>query len=271
MRGEDNTARVDGALRGRLALVTGGARRVGAAIVRDLATRGAEVVIHTHSSRAEADALARTLPTSAWVVEGDLRQAAAAETAFVDAETAAGGRIPDILVHAAASFLARPVLETTADDWDRVHNLNTRAFFLLAKQMALRRGAGGGDLVAVADAAALELWPGYLAHSVSKASLLALVRALAKALAPHYRVNAVVPGPVLLPDGTPAEEAEAIRSRTLLGRLGTPAHVARAVRFLLECDFATGSAVEVTGGSPLWRGVPKSSEGARRKDRDTPS
>jgi len=260
MRGEDNTARADGALLGRLALVTGGARRVGAAIVRDLAAQGAEVVIHTHSSRAAAEALAQTLPTNAWVVEGDLREAAAAESILDDVESVSGGRPPEILVHAAASFLARPALETTADDWDRVHNLNTRAFFLLAKQVALRRGASGGDLVAIADAAALELWPGYLAHSVSKASLLALVRALAKALAPHYRVNAVVPGPVLLPEGTLAGEAEAIRSRTLLGRLGTPEHVARAVRFLLECDFATGSAVEVTGGSPLWRGVPDSRE-----------
>jgi len=259
MRDEDNTAPPDRALRGRLALVTGGARRVGAAIVRELAEHGADVVIHTHASRDQAEALARTLPTAAHVVEADLRSASAAESVLGIAERASEGRTPDILVHSAASFLARPALETTAEDWDAVHALNSRAFFLMAKGLALRRGDLGGDLIAIADAAALELWPGFLAHSVSKAGLLALVRGLAKALAPRYRVNAVIPGPVLLPEGTSAGEADAIRARTLLGRLGRPEHVAQAVRFLLECDFATGSSIEVTGGSTLWRGVPSGS------------
>ncbi|MCB1008743.1 MAG: SDR family oxidoreductase [Acidobacteria bacterium] len=242
-------------------MVTGGARRVGAAVTRELALHGADVLIHTHSSKAEGEALARELPGRNRVLQADLRAPSGAEKLLEEATQAAEGRSPDILVHAAASFLRRPVLETTAEDWDAVHALNTRAFFLLARGLAALRGGEGGDLIAIGDAAALELWPGYLAHSVSKAALLSLVRALAKALAPGFRVNAVVPGPVLLPEGTPADEAEAIRSRTLLDRLGRPEHVAQAVRFLLECDYATGSALEITGGSNLWRGV-----AARRQD-----
>jgi len=196
------------------------------------------------------------------VLQADLSSTTGAEALLEEATRISEGRSPDIVVHAAASFLRRPFLETTAEDWDAVHALNTRAFFLLARGLAARRAGKGGDLIAIADAAALELWPGYLAHSVSKAALLALVRALAKALAPDFRVNAVVPGPVLLPDGTPPEEADAIRSRTLLGRLGSPSHVAQAVRFLLECDYTTGAAIEVTGGSNLWRGVPSRPDGA---------
>jgi pteridine reductase len=100
-----------------------------------------------------------------------------------------------------------------------------------------------------------------VAHSVAKAALIPLVKALAKALAPRYRVNGVIPGPVLAPLGTPSEELERMRQQTLLKRLGDPADVAQAVEFLLRCDFATGSWVEVTGGSQLWRGqVPPACE-----------
>jgi NAD(P)-dependent dehydrogenase (short-subunit alcohol dehydrogenase family) len=162
--------------------------------------------------------------------------------------------MPDSVVHAAASFLARPLLDTSAEDWDAVQALNLRAFFLLAQEMARRRGSQGGDLVAIGDSAALELWPGYVAHSVAKAALIPLVKVLAKSLAPGFRVNGVIPGPVLPPAGAAAEEIDRMRRRTLLQRLGDPSDVALAVEFLLQCRFATGSWVEVTGGSQLWRG-----------------
>jgi len=259
MGGEDYTGAVSGrkgGLQGRLALVTGGARRVGAAIVRELDAAGAEVIIHARRSASEARALASELERPGGVVLADLEKPEGAERLLDGACESSGGRHADLVVHAAASFRRGALLETSVAEWDRVQALNLRSCFLIAQGMARRRGAEGGDLIAIADAAALELWPGYLAHSVAKAGLLALVRALAKAMAPRFRVNAVVPGPVLLPEGMSEEEREAIRARTLLGRLGEPEHVARAVRFLAECDFATGAALEVTGGSHLWRGVP---------------
>ncbi len=237
---------------GRTILVTGGAHRVGEAISRHLAGLGARVIVHYHGSAAKAAALVAGLPAGCAAQGADLIGAEGPRRLF-DA-CAAGGQLPDAVVHAAASFLNRPWLATSAADWDAVHALNLRAFFLLAQELGRRRGEAGGDLVAIGDAAAFELWTGYVAHSVAKAALIPLVKALAKAMAPRFRVNGVIPGPVLPPDDAPPDEVERIRERTLLKRLGSPAHVAQAVEFLLRCDFATGSWVEVTGGSQLWRG-----------------
>jgi pteridine reductase len=237
---------------GRTILVTGGAHRVGGAISRHLGDRGARIVVHFHRSAAEATDLLAQLPAGSMAAGADLG-AADGPRRLLDA-CAVADALPDAVVHAAASFLARPLQTTSAEDWDAVQALNLRAFFLLAQEMARRRGSQGGDLVAIGDAAALELWPGYLAHTVAKAALIPLVKTLAKALAPAFRVNGVIPGPVLPPPGTAAEEVDRMRRRTLLKRLGDPSDVALAVEFLLRCQFATGSWVEVTGGSQLWRG-----------------
>ncbi|HVT57401.1 MAG TPA: SDR family oxidoreductase [Thermoanaerobaculia bacterium] len=241
-------------LAGRTILVTGGARRVGGEISRHLATLGARVLVHYHQSAGQAVELASRLPAGGAAFAADLSHAEGPEALF--AACAAAGEAPDAVVHAAASFVNRTFQATTAADWDGVFALNARAFFLLAQQLERRRGESGGDLIAIGDAGGVELWTGYLAHCVAKAALMPLVRALAKAMAPRYRVNGVMPGPVLPPPGTTPEERERMRERTLLKRLGAPAHVARAVEFLLTCDFATGSWVEVTGGSQLWRGRP---------------
>jgi pteridine reductase len=237
---------------GRCILVTGGAHRVGGAISRHLGARGARVLVHYHRQAELAAQLVAGLPAGGAAFAGDLSEPTGPRRLF--AACAAAGEVPDAVVHAAASFLRRPPLETSAADWDGVQALNLRAFFLLAQELVRTRGELGGDLVAIGDAAALELWTGYLAHSVAKAALIPLVKALAKALAPRYRVNGVIPGPVLAPADTPPAELERMRQQTLLKRLGDPLDVAQAVEFLLRCDFATGSWVEVTGGSQLWRG-----------------
>lgn len=246
-------------LSGRSILVTGSGHRVGAALARALADAGADLVLHAWRSRDKAEALARELPVRALAVTADLESPTAAFE-ILDTASRQGFEV-DTLVHSAAGFLRKRALETTAAEWDRVFALNLRSFFLLSTEIARRRGSQGGNLVAIADAAAVELWPAYLAHSVAKASLVALVRALAKALAPGFRVNAVMPGPVLPPAETPEPERNAMAARTLLQRLGRPEHVAQAVIFLLTCDFATGSVVEVTGGSTLWRGSAASASG----------
>lgn len=239
-------------LAGRTALVTGGARRLGAAVVRHLSDLGARVIVHCFQSQDEAEALVASLKTAGAVARANLAIPEGAEHLY--AQLATMGESPDLLVHAAAGFVRADLRESDAALWDRVLALNLRSFALLAREMERQRGTRGGDLIAIADAAALELWPGYLAHSVAKAGLLALVKALAKGLAPAYRVNAIVPGPVLLPEDTPEAEAEQIRRRTLLERLGSPVDVARAVAYLAGASFSTGAVVHVTGGSELWRG-----------------
>ena len=265
-------------LAGRTVLVTGGAHRVGEAICRELAARGARVIVHHHASGEPARALAAELPHGALALAADL--AAADGPSQLLAACAAAGALPDAIVHSAASFVRRPVADTSAADWDAVFALNLRAFFLLARDFASRHGVGGearrpgggggeaaGEaasgaeaaaadrcLVAISDSGALELWTGYAAHCVSKAALLPLVQLLAKALAPAVRVNAVIPGPVLPEPGTTPERRDAMERRTLLGRIGEPSDVARAAAFLLENRFTTGTLLEVTGGAHLWRG-----------------
>lgn len=237
---------------GRSILVTGGAHRVGGAISRHLGATGARVLVHYHRQGDQANELVAGLPAGGAAFAADLGDADGPRRLFE--VCAAAGEAPDAVVHAAASFLRRPALATSAAEWDAVQALNLRAFFLLSQELVRARGERGGDLIAIGDAAAKELWTGYLAHSVAKAALVPLVKALAKALAPRYRVNGVMPGPVLAPPDTPPAELERMRQQTLLKRLGNPHHVAQAVEFLLSCDYATGSWVEVTGGSPLWRG-----------------
>ena len=109
-------------------------------------------------------------------------------------------------------------------------------------------------LVAISDSGALELWPGYAAHCVSKAALEPLVKILARTFSPRVRVNAVMPGPVLPPPGSSPEHRRGMAERTLLKRLGDPDDVARAVAFVLANRFVTGVTLPVTGGSHLWRG-----------------
>jgi pteridine reductase len=235
---------------------------VGAAICRQLGAGGARVVVHHHASSAAATELAASLPAGGIALGADLAAADGARR-LLDACDAAGHR-PDSIVHAAASFLRRSVLATTAGEWDAVFALNLRAFFLLAQEFARRRegapaagepaGVEDACLVAISDSGAHELWTGYAAHCVSKSALLPLVRLLAKALAPRIRVNAVVPGPVLPEEGSTPERLEAMARRTLLGRVGDPGDVARAVAFLLVSRFTTGTIIDVTGGAHLWRG-----------------
>jgi len=241
---------VDG-FRGTCVLVTGGAHRVGAEIARHLARRGARVAVHYHGSAAAALELTDELAHGARAFRADLSTPDGPGALLAACEQ--DGMSPDAVVHAAASFLRRPLATTTAEEWDGVMALNLRALFLLARDYGSLRGGRGGQIVAIADSGARELWPGYLAHCVSKAGVLTLVQALAKAMAPKFRVNAVVPGPVLLPEGVSSAEREAIRGRTLLGRLGEPRHVAEAVEFLLACDYATGAILDITGGAHLWR------------------
>ncbi len=270
-----------GPLAGRTVLVTGGAHRVGGAISRYLGSQGARVVVSYHASSEAADELVAGLPAGGCALAADLTAPDGA--AGLLERSAAAGALPDAVVHSAASFLHRGVLDTTPAEWDRVFALNTRAFFLLAQAFARRHGvepggawadgvaggeAGGEDsgeagregdrldlsLVVISDSGALELWPGYAAHCVSKAALEPLVKVLARAFSPRVRVNAVMPGPVLPPPDSSPEHRRGMAERTLLKRIGDPEDVARAVAFVLANDFITGVTLPVTGGSHLWRG-----------------
>lgn len=239
-------------LAGQVALVTGaGAPRLGRAIALGLAARGADVAVHYHASgegAREAVAEIEALGRRAVALDADLRDPDAAR-ALPGRAAAALGRL-DILIASAAAFPKAGLADTTVATWDDIFDLNLRAPFLLAQAAApLLRAGGRGRIVAIADAAGRRPWPSYLAYSVSKAGLLALVEGLARALAPEVTVNAVAPGLVLPAEAmTEADRARAL-ARVPLGRPGSPGDVVEAVLYLVErAPFTTGAVLPVDGG-----------------------
>jgi pteridine reductase len=238
-------------VRGKVVVVTGGAKRVGRAIVLELARIGANVVVHCHSSEVEASATcsaARALGVQAVTVAGDLGISADVERVAAEVQ-AAFGRV-DALVNSASVFAPTPIATLTDEQWDRTLAVNLKAPFLLAVRLGRVMQAGeGGAIVNIADWAAMRPYRGYLPYLVSKAGLIALTTGLAKALAPKVRVNCVAPGPVLPPEEYSAAERDYLMRVTPLQRLGAPEDVARMVRFLIaEAEFSTGGVYLVDGG-----------------------
>jgi len=236
-------------LRGRAALVTGAGQRVGRAIALALAARGMKVAVHYHGSEAgarETAELAARAGGDGWTVRADLRRAEEAERVVRDAAAHFGTL--DALVNSAAVMVRTPVAEVTPAQWDDMMAINLRAPFFCARAAAAVMGARGGAIVNIADLAGLEAWPQYVPHGISKAGVIQMTRALARALAPHIRVNAVAPGAVLLPPDWTDADAARLASTTPLGRIGTPGDVAQAVCFLLEADYVTGDTLIVDGG-----------------------
>lgn len=235
---------------GRIALVTGGARRVDRAFSLALAEAGCDVVVNFNGSADEAAVTAadierlgrRALPVHADISRPDdiARLVRETEQAF--------GRL-DIVVNNASLFERAPVPDITVDDWDRVLNVNLRGPFFLAQAAApLLRRDGGGLIVNIVDLSALQPWPSFAHHAVSKAGLLHLTRVLARALAPDIRVNAIAPGTVLPPEDTEGEDGS---ERRVLARSGEPADVTSALLYLVRSDFVTGENLVVDGGRML--------------------
>jgi len=240
-------------IEGKVALVTGGAKRVGRSIALTLAERGAEVVLHYRGSEREAQevlALIKRAGGKPVAVQGDVSVAADVDR-IVETALQAFGRI-EILVNNAAIFYRTPFEELTEEDWDRFLNVNLKGPFLLCRKIgAIMLRQGQGKIVNLADIAGQKVWAEYIPYSVSKAGLIALTRGLAKALAPHVQVSAIAPGTVLLPEGTTPEEREGAVRRVPLERLGFPEDIARAVVYLVENDFITGEVLRVDGGQHL--------------------
>ena len=234
-----------------VALVTGAGQRVGRAIAEDLAAQGWRIAVHYHRSREGADALAAAIAAAggdAQAFAGDLRAPADCE-ALITAVHAHFGAL-DVLVNSAASMEKTPIGSTSAAQFDEIVALNLRAPFLLA-QAASRVMRLGSVIVNIADHMAEEPWPDYAVHGVAKAGVVALTRHLAAALAPGIRVNAVAPGFVLAPPGYPESAAQRFAAETPLKRLGSPADVAHAVRYLIDAEFMTGETLHVDGGRRL--------------------
>jgi pteridine reductase len=241
-------------LRGKVALVTGAARRVGREIALELAGRGAAVAVHYRSSRGEADALVAEISAKggkAQAFRADLEKVSDIESMVSDV-LKAFGRI-DVLVNSASVFERKLIEEVTERDWDAALDTNLKAPFFLSKLAgAAMRRQGAGKIVNIGDWAGIRPYNNYLPYTVSKSGLIGLTRALAKALAPEVQVNCVALGPVLAPEDYTGEQVDQLVSGTLVKKMGAPQDAARAVLFFCEgTDFATGATLVLDGGRLL--------------------
>ena len=246
----------------RVALVTGGAVRLGRAISMGLAEAGYDLVVHYRSSAGPARELAHAVQESGRrcaLFQADLCDLAA-PGALVEAARTAYGRL-DLLVNSAAGFDARPLGEVDAEAWDSIMHLNVRAPHLLVRAAEPLLRTARGSVVNVLDLSAFQPWSEHPVHAVSKAALAHLTLVQARSLAPDVRVNAVAPGAVLPPEDFPLERLEALRARTPLGTLGTPEDVVGAVVFLAGAKFVTGQILAVEGGRLLGPTGPPAAEG----------
>jgi len=240
-------------LEGAAALVTGAGRRIGQAIAIGLAESGCDVAVHYHGSSQGADETAKAVRKAgrrAELVQADLSDAAAAR-GLADQAVRSLKRL-DVLVNSAAIMVRQAVDAVTPESWDATLDLNLRAGFFVSQGAIPHLRRTKGKIVNIADLAGLEPWPNYIPHSISKAGVVMLTKALARALAPDIAVNAIAPGAVLLPDDWDQQSREHIRATTPLERIGSPDDVVAAVRFLLAgTDYVTGTVLVVDGGRLL--------------------
>lgn len=241
-------------MNGKIALVTGGAKRVGRVIALKLAERGANVVISYRTSRQAALATVRDLKkygVKAAAVRADVSSVKQSQ-ALVRGTVKRFGLL-DILINNAAVFYRTPFESVSEKDWDRHMDINLKGAFFCAREAGLfmlKRGTG--KIINIADWAGMRPYRHYLPYCISKAGVICMTMALAKTLAPKIQVNAIAPGPVLLPDDFSAEERKKIIRGTPLGRVGSPEDIANTVLFLIEgSDFITGTTVCVDGGRAI--------------------
>ncbi|MBS0209762.1 MAG: SDR family oxidoreductase [Planctomycetes bacterium] len=241
-----------------VALITGsGKRRIGSHVAEALAARGYAMALHYRSSGQDAHARVDALRASGATAEAWPADLANADEVarLVDDVLARFGRI-DVLVNAAAIWRPKPLEDVTAEDVREHFTINSLATFLLGQRvgLAMCRQESGGAIVNIGDWATRRPYLNYAAYFASKGAIPTLTRALAVELAhrnPRVRVNAVLPGPVMLPPDLPPAERQQSIDGTLLRREGKPENVVQAVLYLVENDFVTGDCVTVDGGRSL--------------------
>ena len=242
----------DGGLVDKVALVTGGGRRIGAEIANCLHSEGMRLILHYHNSDHETRALQSALnearANSVVLVKGDLLDNRKI-THLVHEAVEVHSRL-DAVINNAATFFPTPIGATTDDDWNNLIGTNLKAPFFLSQAAAQALRKSGGCIVNIVDIYGDRPLRNHVVYSTAKAGLIMLTRALARELAPEVRVNAVAPGAILWPENDHDEVAQQrIISRTPLKRMGTPRDIAQAVRYLIrDARFVSGQTITVDGG-----------------------
>ncbi len=241
-----------GVLAGKVALVTGAAKRIGRSVALRLAAEGADVIVNYRGSQAEANDVAGQIAAmgSRFIaVQADVSKKSDVTAMFARVEKELG-RL-DILVNNAGMFFSAQFEELTEEQWDRIMDVNLKSQFLCAQAAApLLRRSSQGRIINLASLGGLLAWPAYTHYCVSKAGVIMLTRCLARALAPEITVNAVAPGTISFPGDAP-ELAEDYIRRAPLKRTGTAKDIEDAVLFLIQSPFITGQVIVVDGGRAL--------------------
>ena len=238
----------------KVVLITGGAKRVGAAICRRLHGAGAKLMLHYRASAGEARLLQAELngvrADSVALIQADLLDLAKLPS-LVDQTVMRFGRL-DALVNNASSFFSTPMGEIQPAQWDDLMGTNVRAPLFLSQAAAAPLKKTQGSIVNISDIHAERPLRNYVVYSIAKSALTGLTRSLARELAPDVRVNAIAPGPILWPEGDESFDEvsrQRIISHTPLKREGDPADIAKAVHFLLaDATYVTGETINVDGG-----------------------
>lgn len=241
----------------KVVLITGGAKRVGAAITRTLHQQGANVMLHYNTSRTEAEALQRELnhirADSVAIMQADLLQTAQLPK-LIHSTLETYGRL-DVLINNASSYYPTALGKIDEQQWEELTGSNLKAPLFLSQAAADALYASRGCIVNITDMHIERPKKHYIVYSAAKAGLVSLTKSLAQELAPNVRVNAVAPGPVLWPEDNQAFDEvyrQQVIQQTLLKRTGEPADIAKAVKFLVyDAPFITGHVLAVDGGRHL--------------------
>jgi NAD(P)-dependent dehydrogenase (short-subunit alcohol dehydrogenase family) len=236
-------------LEGKVALVTGGAKRIGRSIAEKLSSLGAAVVVNYQDSKTEADELVGSVQAvgrraMAWQADVSRRDQV---TRMFEAVSREFGRL-DVLINNAAIFFPAQFESLTDEQWDRIMNSNLKSTFLCSQAATPLLRASGGQIINMSSLGGLLSWPAYTHYCVSKAGVIMLTRCMARALAPEIRVNSIAPGTIEFPGEVPHQEF--IR-RAPLHRTGTGEDITNAVEYLLSADFVTGQTIVVDGGRQI--------------------
>ncbi len=239
-------------LRGRNALITGAAHRVGRAIALRLAQEGCNIALHCHTAVQESTETLgdiERLSVKAHSYQADLRSHQEIRKLFASIEK--DFQQLDILINSAAIMHRKPFKDAGPDDWDATMDLNLRAAFFCTQSAVRMMDPSDGVVINISDIAGLQPWVDFPVHSISKAGVEMLTKLAALAYAPGIRVNAVAPGPVLKPDHMTEERWDEIGNTLPLGTPGEASDVTEAILFLIKNDFITGETLVVDGGNQL--------------------
>lgn len=237
-------------------LITGAAKRIGAACAKHLHEQGCNVFLHYKTSEAEAIELSNQFnlkrANSSFIMQADLlieeQRSALAQTACL-----AWGGI-DVLINNASSFYPTAISDVSEQQWDELLGSNLKAPFFLAQSLSKTLALHKGTIINIVDIHAERGLPGHSVYSIAKAGLLAMTKILAKELAPSIRVNGIAPGAIIWPEKLSSEQDQIdILQRIALGRCGEPLDIAKAIWFLInDADYMTGQILTVDGGRTLF-------------------